>query len=529
MKNSAASASVVAITAAAMLQASEPRQDSSASTIIKEKIEADVVVIGAGTAGLTAALSAAQTGAKTVLLDKAQTYTALGGDNTAIGSRLQKKLGIEIDVDEVVRALMRWGGNKPDARLIRLWASNCGKVMDWIMDMTDAAGLRTALYHPTELDASAALIDKWPLPTGFPSNYNYRNEFPIEYPTAHRWNEATNQKLMLGVLEDNAKKSGATIYYSTRAAQLLRGPKGRISGVLVENAWGDYTQLSARKAVLLCTGDYGSNPEMMQKYCPQAAGLANSNANLKRLLGVANNTGDGHVMAMQVGAMMELGPHAPMAHMFHVMGTDAFLRVNKFGERYENEDVDTQSIANQCLQQGGYWVVFDESWPEDVPNMGIGFRRIWRADSSVVKRFQSQLQSGKIIQGSTIAELANKMKVPVQTFESTIARYNELARKGVDLDFGKRVDRLTAIDKPPFYAGWSETPDFLAVVGGLIVNTRLQPLDSTGKVIEGLYLAGNTVGRRFANDYPVMLPGLSHSMAWTHGWLAGKYAASEKG
>jgi len=104
--------------------------------------------------------------------------------------------------------------------------------------------------------------------------------------------------------------------------------------------------------------------------------LANSNANLKRALSVAFNTGDGHKMAMQVGAVMELAPHAPMAHMFHVMGTDAFLRINKFGERYENEDVDTQSIANQCLQQGGYWVVFDASRQKDVAGMGIGFRRL---------------------------------------------------------------------------------------------------------------------------------------------------------
>lgn len=419
------------------------------------------------------------------------------------------------------------GGNKPDARLIRLWASNCGSVMDWLMDMTDAAGLRTALYIPTELGASAALIDKWPNPTGFPASWNYRSEFPIEYPTAHRWNEGANQKLLLEVLERNALKSGVKIFYNTRAAQLLAGAKRRVTGVLAETEWGDYVQIRARKAVLLCTGDYGSNPEMMRQYCPQAADLANSKANLKRSLGVPFNTGDGHRMAMQMGAVMELAPHAPMSHMFHVMGTDAFLRVNKSGERYENEDVDTQSLANQCLQQGGYWVVFDESWPEDVEKMGLGFRRIWKADDSTRMRFASQLKSGRILKTDSLDELAARMKVSAATFRATISRYNALARQGADLDFGKRPDRLTAIDKPPFYAGWSDTPDFLAIMGGIVVNPRLQPLDAKGTVIEGLYLAGNTVGRRFANDYPVMLPGLSHSMAWTHGYLAGKYAAAE--
>jgi fumarate reductase flavoprotein subunit len=533
IRNTAAGAATIA--GASLLQESQASaaiaansQSKAISSLTpKEALETEVLVVGAGTAGLAAAVSAAQSGAKVVLIEKSPTYTALGGDNTAIGSRLQKKLGIEIDRDEVVRSLMRWGGNKPDARLIRLWAANCGKVMDWLMDMAEAAGLRTALYIPTTLDANAALIDKWPNPTGFPASWNFRSEFPIEYPTAHRWNEGANQRLLLGVLEKNALKNSVKIFYSTRASQLLAGARRRITGVLAETEAGDYVQINANKAVLLCTGDYGSNPDMMRQYCPQAADLANSKANLKRTLNVPFNTGDGHRMAMQMGAVMELGPHAPMAHMFHVMGTDAFLRVNKFGERYENEDVDTQSIANQCLQQNGYWVIFDESWPEDIPQMGLGFRRIWRADASTRKDFETRLKSGRILKADTIAELGAKMKVPEKTFRATIDRYNALASQGKDLDFGKRADRLTAIDQPPFYAGWSDTPDFLAVMGGLIVNPRLQPLDAKGKVIEGLYLAGNTVGRRFANDYPVMLPGLSHSMAWTHGFLAGKYAAEE--
>jgi fumarate reductase flavoprotein subunit len=508
---------------------------------IKAAITADVVVVGAGTAGLPAALSAAQQGAKVVLIDKHTTYSARGGDNTAIGSRLQKQLGIKLDVEEIVRVLMKWGGNKPDERLIRLWAVNCGKVMDWIIDMTDAAGLHTNLYYPTTTGADAELIDKWPTPTGFPPGWSYRDENYIEYPTDHRWNNAINQRLMLGVLESNARKRGVDIYYSTRAAQLLRGAKGRVTGVLAETNQGDYVQFNANKAIVLCTGDYGSNPEMMQKYCPQAAALASSRRNMMATGGPANlitpqnmlpkavNTGDGHLMAMQIGAVMEPPPHAPMAHMSGVMGADAFLRVNKYGERFGNEDVEAQSLANQCLQQGGFWTVFDDSWEEDAPKMGPGFFRIVRVNDKTRAQFQTKLKSGALLQANTIGELAGKMNVPLETLRAVIERYNELAKLGKDLDFGKRGDRLTAIDKPPFYAGWSAGPGFFVVLGGLVVNTKLQPLDANGNVIAGLYLAGNTVGRRFANDYPVLLPGLSHSMAWTHGYLAGKYAAAEKG
>jgi len=116
--------------------------------------------------------------------------------------------------------------------------------------------------------------------------------------------------------------------------------------------------------------------------------------------------------------------------------------------------------------------------------------------------------------------------VPVKTFQATVERYNQFARTGKDLDYGKYAVRLTTIDKPPFYAGLSKR-EFLVVLGGLNTNIRLQPLDADGKAIPGLYLAGNMVGNRFAVDYPVMCAGLSHGMAYVTGRLAGQYAAAE--
>jgi len=92
--------------------------------------------------------------------------------------------------------------------------------------------------------------------------------------------------------------------------------------------------------------------------------------------------------------------------------------------------------------------------------------------------------------------------------------------------FGVAADRLTTVDKPPFYAGIIEQ-HLLVVMGGLVTNTRFQPLDADRKVIPGLYLAGNTVGNRFAVDYPTMCVGLSHGFAWTTGRLTGLNAAAE--
>jgi fumarate reductase flavoprotein subunit len=117
---------------------------------IKKSIGAEVVVIGAGLAGLSAAISAAEVGAKTILVEKMATVQARGHDNAFIDSRLQRKLGIEIDRDEVILRLMKYGANKPDQRLIRMWAEGSGQTADWLLNMTDATSLRVIIpqYPP---------------------------------------------------------------------------------------------------------------------------------------------------------------------------------------------------------------------------------------------------------------------------------------------------------------------------------------------------------------------------------------------
>lgn len=155
--------------------------------------------------------------------------------------------------------------------------------------------------------------------------------------------------------------------------------------------------------------------------------------------------------------------------------------------------------------------------------MGVGLGRFCQVNEVVRGRFNDLATKS-----DTIENLARKMEVPIETFKATVHRYNELARLGKDLDFGKLPERLTAIEKPPFYAG-SLVQEFPVVLGGLNVNTQLQLLDATGNAVPGIYLAGNTVGNRFAVDYPTMCPGLSHSMAWTTGRWAGLSAAAESG
>jgi fumarate reductase flavoprotein subunit len=470
--------------------------DPFQSRDIKRKIDAEVVVVGAGIAGLCAAISAAESGAKTIVLEKTATVQARGHDNAYIGSRLQEKLGIKMNKDEIILNLMKYGANKPDQRLIRMWAEGSGKTADWLMDMTDAAGLEVIINH-------------YPPPPAFNNAKEYYPQYSV---THHFHNELPIAKCLL----NNALKKGVVTYFKTRAKQLLRKKNDRVTGLIAQNGDGEYLQFNASKAVILCTGDYSNNAEMMAKYCPQSSYLEPM---------IPTATGDGHMMAMWMGAVMEPGPHVPMIHgPAGPLLSSACLQVNLLGERFQNEDVPIQSNVNAVERQPGKvaWQVFDSKYPEELPSHGIGLGKIIIATEKI-----QQKVAKAAIMANSIEDLAVKMKIPVEAFKATVRRYNKLAHMGLDLDFGKRPDRLFPINRPPYYAGKGGY-SLLAVLGGLNINHKLQPLDKDWKVIPGIYLAGNTMGNRFAVDYPTMCPGLSHGMAIHFGRIAGLNAASQK-
>jgi fumarate reductase flavoprotein subunit len=514
---------------------------------IKEKVTTDIVIIGCGVSGATASASAVEAGSRVIVIEKHTTYNSRGSDNAAIDSRVQKKLGVKVDKDEVCLALQKYSGNRSDQRLLRLWADNSGRIIDWIGDMLEPAGYSTVLRY-------------WPLPDGFDTRKEYYQQFPVVH------NFSGGQAGLVETLIANAKKKGAEFRFNTRAVQLIRKDKGRVTGVIAQDKDGNYIQFNAGKAVILCTGEYGHDYEMMEAYCPTAAAFAKGSPYDPPV-----NTGDGHKMAMWIGGLMQPGPHPPLDHSSGgSMGCSAFLHVNTLGERYENEDTDSGAVSNSMRHQPGncFWQIYDSKYQDEVGKLGFGFLKGAEtnsqggeaggrgsapggsaggppgggpgavpfaagagggapggaaADGSGAGRSGAP-PSGDKVQADNIADLAREMKVPVETLKATIARYNQLAKLGKDLDFGKRADRLTTVEKPPFYASQALI-GFLVVLGGFYVNTKLQLLDKDRKPIQGIYLAGNTVGNRFGVDYPLICPGLSHAFAWTTGYLAAKNAA----
>ncbi|HOA25810.1 MAG TPA: FAD-dependent oxidoreductase [Aggregatilineales bacterium] len=482
---------------------------------IKETVTADVVVVGAGVAGLSAALAAAEAGAKVAVIEKRETFTTRGMHIAAVGSKVQKELGIEFDAEQAVREIVRWSLKRVKENLHWLFIRKSGEAMDWITDMVRAEGMDVSIW------------------AGRYKGPDY-HEYPVTHivmgPAAQRF---ANMEDVGFVLEKNAKERNADFYYNTRAVQLIRPNNSRVTGVIAQNADGDYVKYEATKGVILATGDYSGDDEMIDYYCPPAR-----IADVSVYTPVGVNTGDGHKMGLWAGAAMQASePHAPMIHMQGAANTYCFLHVNKFGQRFQNEDITTQAACTgKAIQPDNIaWSVFDENCLEMLPEtveIGGGLfwdqvSRMWGQPFDLERErasIQRHIDNGNIVTADTIEELAEKMGVPADNLKATVDRYNQLADKGKDEDFGKRPELLCRIDKPPFYAAILKSA-LLVIVGGLSINEDMQVLDSEGLPIPGLYAVGNVAGDFFGGDYPTIFPGHSHGRAITFGRIAGTIAA----
>jgi fumarate reductase flavoprotein subunit len=480
-----------------------------AARSIEETVTADVVVVGSGIAGLTAALSAAETGAVTVLLEKGPAPHTRGIHNAALASRLQQQGSIKIDRDQVIATIMEYGAYRGDQRIVALWADNCSEVMDWLLDMAEGAGVEVVLD---------STIKPW----------YFRN-----YPTIHVF-RPNAQGTLAEILSSNGRALGVDFRFNTRAVRLSRENRGRVTGVIAATSTDRYLRLNAAKAVILCTGDYGNDRRMVEAYCDW-----HTLRNLRCAYRPAVNTGDGHKMGLWVGAAMDDPPHSPMLFDWPVwldeglfnLARQPWLYVDLKGQRFMNEDLPWGYECNQIVKQadGSAWAVWDAKYSREWPRMRSQCCKNMGPPTYLwdPRQLEEAIEKGNVLTAQTIEALAQRMKVPVSTFKSTVARYNKLAREGKDCDFGKHPDRLTTCEKPPFYACRMEAR-YMVILGGLKINTRLQVLDTEGAVIPGLYAAGNVSGSFFGNVYPTTVPGLTHSRAWTFGRLAGLNAAAEK-
>ena len=491
---------------------------------IKQTVNTDVLVIGAGLSGIVAALSAVEQGAKVIVVDKNRTSAARGGHITAFGSKLQKEMGVKCDYRQIIRQWVVWAQGRVDEKLLWDFARKSGACMDWTLDHATKKGLKATLWEG---------YYKGPEYTEHPvTHIFYEDGADLSYVYGN--SKGIGNVTLVPALEKAAQEAGVTFAYRTPAVKLLREGKGRVTGIITGKK-GNYTQYNASKGVIIATGDYASNREMVKRYSPFTL-----RADAQIYFPNKCNTGDGHIMALQAGGDMQRHePHAAVIHLEAGAASYGFLHVNANGERFMNEDVNTQSKScdKELQPHGVAWSVYDAKWLEQVKSQvdanlagGLFYGQMWQPwgkgwNQEVEKMTQdAHIKDGKVLVANTLEELAQKMKVPVDNFLKTVKRYNELYENKNDDDYGKRAVLLTPISTGPFYAGKLASTT-LTMVGGIRTDSSLQVLDKEGKRVEGLYVVGSAAGEFFANDYPTICPGIGHGRCITFGRMAGIKAA----
>ncbi|NLV50710.1 MAG: FAD-dependent oxidoreductase [Clostridiales bacterium] len=479
-------------------------------SMVSREYDADVVVIGAGIAGISAARAAAEEGASVIVIEQSPRITVRGMVFGCVDSRVHKAAGCRIDKMELLNLIMRRMGNRPNARLWKMWLDESGEAFDWF----EAPLIETGIEFKRHLQY-------WPNPDSY---VRERELYPqycagIEFED---WYGACKAHYMKSV------RHGAKYFFNT-AAQLLIRENNRVTGVYALSEEGEFIKYKSKNGVILATGDYGANKEMARTLCPEFY-------NTLGLVASRTSAGMGHKMAIWAGGMMEEGPHAHISHSFpgsFVMGTTAALNLNAKGDRYMNEDVPGQTFTNQIIRQPFKfgWQIFDSDWERMLFNQNIAHGAI-DINTYDRDRINAQLEDAKqgkarnIEAADTIEELIKKTGMPFDRAHASINRYNELCRIGRDEDFGKRSDRLYPIKNPPFFAAKS----FVArgvICGGITVDEQCRVLEKdTWEPIGGLWAVGNTGGGRYYCDYPVSpVCATSHGTAVTFGRHVGRAAA----
>ena len=483
--------------------------------------DVDVLVVGCGFAGAIASVAAAQEGAKTLCIDKCNTYSGRGGHITAYGSKLVKQYVNEgwfkeADYAHIVRRLIEWATGRVKEPLLWQFAKKSGACMDWLVDLVAESGLKPTLW---------AGYYKGPDYTEEPITHFFYDD-TTDFVYLDGVSKGLGMAVLIPAVIEQGEKLGVEYRYETPCARLLREGNGPVTGAIVGEE-GSYKQINA-KSVIIATGDYLDDDEMRTRYQPFTW-----HADSRLYIPFGISTGDLHKQAMWIGgAMQESEPHCATIHLESGAQSYNFLHVNKNGQRFMNEDVNTQ-----YQPEGKAFTIYDanslESFAQscnDGISGGISSDQQYRRfgvpfDMDVeLKLRQAKIDQGLLFQADTLDELAEKAGIDAEGLKATVARYNELAAKGNDDDFGKRPEILWPIDTPPYFAG-QLVSTLLAASGGLRQDTECHVLDEENNPIEGLYVCGAAGGEYFSNDYPTICPGTNHGRCLTFGRIAGINAA----
>ncbi|MBI4332005.1 MAG: FAD-binding protein [Chloroflexi bacterium] len=445
----------------------------------KWDIETDVVVVGYGGAGATAAITASNCGAQVTVLEKMPS----GGGNTRVsGGGLFKTTSMEWR--RYVEALC-FGATGTD--VIEEFVRNAMENKDWIKEIGG------------EVEPTLHLQVSYPGPApkaSFPQlpGWESMEKFGVKGPDT----EPNKAERLWKLLSGNVERRAIRVMMSTPARRLITNEKDEVIGVAAEKDGRDLF-VKARRAVILTCGGFEFNDDLKRDFLPCKPFFA---------FGNPGNTGDGVRMAQKIGAGLwhmtatsaQLGFKAPEYESAFIIRlfTERFIYVNRDARRFADEaKIEVHSIAWLTSIFDGQrfrylnipaYAIFDETARRKAPLSpgNIGFNQNlykWSSDNS------AEIGKGWISKGKTIAELARKISVDEAALEKTVADYNDGCKNGRDGEFGRSRETLTAIDAPPYYAIelW---PCLINTQGGPTRDKDGRVLDAEGSPIPRLYSAG---------------------------------------
>lgn len=494
-----------------------------------KKLKANLVVIGGGGAGLASALAAAENGCKNIIvLEKtgsAAGSTAMAHDIFGAESPVQKRQGIDAPKDLLFKIAMEWAHwTNINPRLVRAFIDKSGDTIGWL----EKKGLRFELIQ----------------------------YFPNQVPLV-RHSVMGHGNALMKTLRNNCQELGVKILTQTPGKKLLLDRKGRISGVLADSKEGELN--IAAKSVIVTTGGYGNNKEMLRKYCP----YYHDNITYD---GPPSNTGDGINMATEVGAatagLGALNLHGPFLRPrlnSEVMKTDAIgddgspigislwflawepemLWVNKNGIRFVDEGYQLAFFAfgnRVALQPEGLcYTLFDTSILQRIEREGLirpgaASRANWLPVSAATplpglqRELEKQVDKGDLKIAKSWNRIADWIGADGAALKATIEEYNASCDDKHDGLFAKDRRYLLPLRTPPFYAIKGHVA-LCDAYGGIKINEKMEALDTSDNPIPGLFAAGSTTGCWESESYCYRLTGHLVGFALNSGRIAGENAA----
>ena len=458
----------------------------------------DVLVCGQGPSGMAAAMACAEKGLKTVAVEKGEAPNLRSSNMGGFNDRIHQKFGVVFDMKQWLDDAMANCAYRGSLEIYRKLIDTCDEAVNWYFDKLD---LKDEDYYLTfnagDFPDFTAAYDELSLGRSWNTSIN------IPLPESEIINKIL--KLIAGF--------GGEVLFNTPVVQLV-GEDGKISGAVVKTA-GGYVKYQTAKGVVLATGGYEFNPVKLNACCRPRdlalCGWLNTT--------ILTNTGDGHEMAMAIGAMEDEYPHPLVIDPQQLM---PYLRVNKLGKRFVAEYSAYNHLANAIQSQPGAYdfYIVDANCAQIVD-------KIWTPSSGCYapkEHWVETATSGNALKAGALEELAEMMDVPVDAFMATIMRWNAMCDAGEDADFHFPGRMMHRIDTAPFYAN-KERAEGLCTTGGLQITPRSEVLDSNSRPIPGLYAIGNVSGSMFAVTYPHNLNCLTHARSITFGYNVAKTLA----